>query len=396
MYLRDIVRLSYLNIFRQKTRNFLNISAVAIGVSSVLLVSSLGTGGEKIINTELQKLGLRGISVFQNQNPNSAPLYAEDAASLEKRFDQIEKTLPIVLETGKLKFNKITSDAVLFGVGENPESVYRVTLLYGRTPNYSDINNKKRVVVIDDELAEKAYRRKNVVGKTITIKFNERSEKFSVIGVIRSQKDGINQFLGNGLPDFVYLPYSTLNELRNKNCLSQIALSCSDEYNSDGSEFAKYLSKIKSAPGSYSSKNLSTKVDEIKGISKLVSSVMSAIAAISLIVAGIGIMNAMFSATAERKREIGILMAIGAKEDNILLCFLFEAVIIIFFGGALGTSFAFFILSTISNTFSISLMFELKTFLIIEALSFFCGILFSIIPAVKASKLSPISALERK
>ncbi len=396
MYLKDILKLSFLNVFRGRTRNFLTVLAITIGVSSVLLVSSFGTGGEKLINTELQKLGLRGISVFQNQNSDSVPLYEEDAKRLEERFKYIEKALPIVLETGNLKLNKISSDALFLGVGENPEKVYNVTLLYGRTPDISDINAKKKVVVVDNELALKAYKRENIVGKSLVIEYDGKSEKFDIIGVIKSQKDGINQLLGNSLPNFVYLPYSTLNSLRNKTDISQIAVSCISGYDSDGAEFSDFLSRVKSAPGSYSSKNVSAKISEIKSISGLVSSVMSAVAAIALLVAGIGIMNAMLSATSERKREIGILMAVGAKKRNVLICFLCEAIIIVSFGGILGAAVGFFFLQTISKLIEFKIMFDLKTLLTTEIISFVCGIIFAIIPALKASKLNPIIALGRE
>ena len=396
MYLRDVLKLALMNVFRGKTRNFLTVLAITIGVSSVLLVSAFGTGGEKLINSELQKLGLRGISVFQNQSSDSVPLDEEDAARLEKRFKYIKKALPIVLETGKIKLNKTSSDAILLGVGAYPEEVYNVTLLHGKTPDKADIDKKNRVVVIDDELALKAYKRKNIVGKYITIEFNEKKEIFTIIGVIKSQKEGINQLLGNSLPNFIYLPYSTLNDLREKTDISQIAVSCVSGYTSEGTEFSDFLSKVKSAPGSYSSKNVSAKISEIKSISGLVSSVMSAVAGIALLVAGIGIMNAMLSSASERKREIGILMAIGAKKRNVLICFLCEAVVIVTLGGMLGALIGLIFLNGISKFIEFKVMFDFKTFLATEIISFICGIVFAIIPAFKASNVNPIIALGRE
>lgn len=395
MYVRDIIKLSFLNVFRSKTRNLLTILAITIGVSSVLLVYSIGESGENIVNQELNKLGLNGISVFSNQSPNAVPLYAEDAENLENRFTCIERALPIVLETGSLKFNKVSSEAVLFGVGRDAEEVYNVTLLYGRTPNQTDVKAGKKVAVIDDELAIKAYKRENVVGKSITIKIGGKSEEFDIIGVIRSQKEGINYLLGNSLPNFVYLPYSTLNDLRSKKEISQIAISCSQEYDVEGSTFSNFLSREKSAPGAYSSKNISSKINEIKSLSGLISNVMSAVASIALLVAGIGIMNAMLSSTTERQKEIGILMAIGATKRNILTCFLTEALIIVFIGKSLGTLISFMFLKSISQVANFEIMFGLKTFLTAEIIALICGTIFSIIPAMKASKLNPIIALGR-
>ena len=395
MCLRDILKLAVLNISRKKMRNLLNVVAITIGVSSVLLISSIGTSGEKIIGEELERLGIQGIAVFQNETPNSVPLYAEDAERLKNRFTCIKETLPVVLETGYLKFNKVSSNAVLFGVGESAEDIYNVSVLYGRTPNKEDIKNREKVIVVDDELAEKAYRRKNVVGKTLTIKYREKSEVYKVIGVIRSQKSGINQLMGNSLPNFVYLPYSALNELRNEKSLNQIAVSCFGGYKSDGREFSKYLSKIKSSPGAYSSKDFSAEIDEIKKIPQIVSGILGTIAAISLIVAGIGIMNTMLSFVAERKKEIGIMIALGASKKHILFCFLCEAIIVVLSGGVLGAALSFAILKLVSGLFEFSIDLEYDIFFTTEMLSLACGIIFSILPAVQVSKMNPIVALGR-
>ncbi len=395
MSIKDVLKIASINAFRGKTRSALTALSVMIGVSSVLLVSSVGSSGEKLITKELEKLGLSGVSVYQSQDKNSVPLVAEDAKKLEKRFDNILMTLPVVLEIGTFKMNQIMSNAVLFGVGEQADQVYNVTLLHGRVPNKSDMKKAGRVVVVDNELALKTYRRTNVVGKDLVVKFNGYNEKFKIIGVIKSQKDGINQMFGNNMPDFLYLPYSTLNELRGKDEISQIAIKCIGEYNSDGAEFAEYLSNIKSAPNSYTSENVSSKMGEVKSIAGLISLFISAVAGISLCVAGLGIMNTMFSSTAERKREIGVCMAVGATSGDILLCFLFESIMIALIGGTLGAVIGCSITFIISNLLNLGFIFNFKTFAAAEIVSFFCGGVFSVIPAFKASRLEPIEALRR-
>lgn len=395
MRIKDVLKISLINAFRGKTRSALTALSVMIGVSSVLLVSSIGSSGEKLVTKELEKLGLSGVSVYQSQDKNSVPLVAADARKLEKRFDNILMTLPVVLEIGTFKMNQIMSNAVFFGVGERADQVYNVTLLHGRAPNTSDIKKAGHVVVIDDELALKTYHRTNVVGKDLVIKFNGNNVKLTVIGVIKSQKDGINQMFGNNMPDFLYLPYSTLNELRGTDEISQIAIKCTGEYNSDGAEFAEYLSNIKSAPNSYTAENVSSRMGEVKTITGLISLFISFIAGISLCVAGLGIMNTMFSSTVERKREIGVCMAVGATSKDILLCFLFESIMIALIGGTLGAVIGCSITFIISNLLNLGFIFNFKTFVVAEIVSFFCGGVFSAIPAFKASRLEPIDALRR-
>lgn len=395
MYIKDVLKVALLNALRGRTRSVLTALSIMIGVSSVLLVSSIGTSGEALITREIEKMGLQGISVYQTKEDNSVPLHADDAKKLENRFKTIEQTLPIVFETGTYKMNNLTSNAAILGVGEKADKVYNVSVLYGRIPNESDVKKKARVVVIDDELAYKTYRRSNVVGKELVLKINNVNEKMRIIGVIKSQKDGINQMLGNNLPDIVYMPYSTLNELRESDRLNQITVKCVNEYTSDGSEFAEYLSNIKSSPGGYTTENLSQRVNEIKSITGLVSLLISAIAGIALCVAGLGVMNTMFSSTAERKREIGVCMAIGARSTDILMCFLMESIIIALIGGTLGAIIGCAITMVISNILNLGFIFNIKSFVTAEIVSFICGGLFSAIPALKASKLQPIDALRQ-
>lgn len=395
MYIKDVLKIAIMNALRGKTRSFLTALSIMIGVSSVLLVSSIGTSGETLITREIEKMGLQGISLYQTKDANSVPLNADDAKRLEKRFKTIEQTLPIVFETGTYKMNNFTSGAAILGVGEKADKVYNVSVLHGRIPNDSDVKKKARVVVIDDELAYKTYRRSNVVGKELVLKINNTNEKMQIIGVIKSQIDGINQMLGNNLPDIVYMPYSTLNELRESDELNQISVKCVNEYISDGSEFAEYLSNVKSSPGSYTTENLSQRVNEIKSITGLISLLISAIAAIALCVAGLGVMNTMFSSTAERKREIGVCMAIGARSTDILMCFLTESIIIALIGGTLGAIIGCVITFEISNILNLDFIFNIKSFLTAEIVSFICGGLFSAIPALKASKLQPIDALRQ-
>lgn len=393
MKISDILRIAVLNIKRSKMRNFITITSIVIGISAFVLVSSIGDIGKHLIKEELTSFGLQGISVSQNKNIMSPPLYATDAEKLKKRFKSIESALPLVLDSAKAEIQELRFDAVMFGVGERANEVYNVRLLHGRVPNEEDIKTAKPVVVIDDLLALKKFKRTNVVGKEFVLKFNRKNLNVKIIGVISSQKGGLGAVFGNGIPEFIYIPYTTLNKLRNNQELSQITIKCKDSYVKDGSEFAQYLAKIKNAPNGYISENISSKISEIEAITTLLAKFISAIAAVSLVVAGLCIMNATFSAVTERGKEIGVCMALGATQKDIAFSFLAESVIISVSGGTVGIILGLLLSILIAIAIDINLVFNFKRIITAELISLICGSLFSIIPALKASKTEPITAL---
>lgn len=393
MFLRDIFKISMINALRGKMRTLLTILSITIGIASVLLVSSIGSTGEKLVINEIEKMGLEGISIYKQSSEDGAGLRADDIAKLRRRFKNITAATPIVMEMGSFKFSSVVGSAVLIGVGEESTFVYNIHVLHGRIPTKADMKAKKRIAVVDNELATKTYGRTNVIGKRIKIEIGGNSEEFEIIAVIKSQKDGINQMFGNNLPDFIYLPYTTLNDMRGSEEISQITLKTS-ENNENGENFATYLNKI-SGENAYISENISSKMDEVKSITGMISLLITTIAAIALCVAGIGIMNSMFSSCVERRKEIGICMAIGARFSDILFCFLCEAVIISVIGGAFGAAIGILCGNSVSSLINIEFSLNLKTFFIAEIISVAFGIVFSLLPAIKAARMDPIAALRR-
>ena len=146
----------------------------------------------------------------------------------------------------------------------------------------------------------------------------------------------------------------------------------------------------------YLAENISSRMNDVKFLTSMISMLISAISAISLCVAGIGIMNTMFSSTYERSREIGICMALGATGRDILFLFLFESIIIALFGGSIGALLGLLITFVFSDILNISVYLSFKMFFVAEVVSLACGSIFSIIPAIKAARLNPIAALRRR
>lgn len=394
MKIMDVFNISALNVFRRKSKNIITILSITIGIISVLLVSSIGTSGENFIISEIEKSGLRGITLSMNNEVKGGGLEEDDQLLLRKRFDTITNIVPIVLTTGDCILNNHSFKAVFLGIGAHADNVYNINILHGRIPGEYEVKGRGDVSVVDDEFALKVYKRTNIVGKTLTLVINGKERKTKIIGVISSQKATVNQISGGKIPDFIYLPYTTLNELKADTDIDQFAIRCNDEYTSDGSEFAQYLSSVKGTPNAYFATDISSGINNVKKITELISAVISFISSIALIVSGLGITNTVFSSTIERKREVGICIAIGATAADILWCFIAETIIISFLGGVLGTTIGNIVIAAVFNAINIPYEFKLLNYFSAILAAVLIGIISSTIPAFKAARLEPIDALK--
>ena len=126
MFIRDIIKVSLKNTFRGKTRTLLTVLSITIGIASVLLVSSFGTTGEKLVIGEIEKMGLQAISIYKDTTDGGKGFYADDIDKVRRRFKEITAATPIVMESGNFKFKNIIGPAVLIGVGEESTFVYNI------------------------------------------------------------------------------------------------------------------------------------------------------------------------------------------------------------------------------------------------------------------------------
>ncbi len=391
MKLKDVVQFSIQATIRGRSRAILTITAVAIGVCSVMLISTLGHAATTTVNHELDKIGFESLAVFGNDE--SSKLYASDSDLLQSKIPNISSASPIVMLYGSYRMKNLENNAVFWGVDADVHTVLDMTLLHGRMFNNSDIQGQKKHVIIDAELAKTHYFRENVVGKSITISVDGVSKEFEIIGIVSPQKDGLNKLVGGVIPAFIYLPYTTINQMRAKNDITQIAVRCtkSEDFRIVEEKILQVLSRNKQ--GEYRAENIAGYVNGFRTVTSIVALIISAIAAISLCVAGLGIMNAMLASVTERHQEIGICMAVGAKQHDILKCFMAEGAIISMLGGVLGGIIGIIIALLLSYKMNLSIRLNTNIIFIIEAATVFCGIVFSVVPAIRASKLDPIQTL---
>lgn len=394
MFIGDIFRIGAKNLRTNRMRTWLTVMSIAIGVASVVLIVSMSDSGQQAVSDELDKLGIHGMTLY-SKNAETMPLTVEDVEKIKEKIPEISDALPLVVEYGSYRIKNTNGDTVIWGIDDGISNVMTLDLLFGRLPNETDVRFKKNVAVVDSELAKKVYKRENIVGKNIVLTIGNESEKFEIIGIISSQKDGINQISGGMIPDFMYIPYTTANRMTATYDIDQIAINCMSELPAEqvGKKAVEVLNRENNTKDGYSTENLTGHVNSLKSIVGLIGLLLSAIAAISLCVSGLGIMNTTLSSAGERKKEIGICMAIGARKRDIAMCFLAESALISAIGGAIGGVSGLGISVLIIKLLNMKFSFSIKNLLLVEAVAIFCGIVFAVLPAISASKLDPITAL---
>lgn len=390
----DVWRLSARRLIRNRRKSSLAVLAVAIGVASFFLIASVGSGVYVLAEEELSRLGIDGLSLrLEGENASIDPAYAR---RLMRDVPGIQSAMPFCLEYGSSKLLYQKEDAVLWRVGGNMVETMNLTLLHGRGIDAEDAASCARVAVVDAEYAFSAYRRTNIVGKTVRLLVDGRWNDFEIVGVIASQTASLNAIAGTKIGTFVYIPY-TLNQKQGKS-VDQIAIRCRDDADSEQVARAveRYMTHSAPAEGEYIAENITGYLDRVKGIVGLIRLLVTAIGSISLIVAGIGVMNGMLAGLDDRKKEIGILLSVGAIPSDMMKTLLLESILICLLGGMTGALCGLLAASALCAILSIPQTAGVGDLAAAFLLSSVCGILFGVIPAWKAAKTDPAAVLRQE
>lgn len=389
----EIFRSGLRSIFRSnKMRTMLTVIGIAVGVMSVVTVASIGEIGKSSINTELTGMGMDNLVV--SSQSGSAKKLTESELDKIKQLDDVGNAMPLmsIMTSGKLRGNYDTY--MVWGVNEDADNVIDLEVLHGRLLNRGDIAQKSNVCVIDEAIALENYKRTNIVGKTISLSIGGNTVEFEIAGVVKNGVNTLQNMLGGFIPDFVYIPYSVMQEYSGRNSFDQITVKLEDNAQSvsAAAEVKKMLSS-ESAESDYSVDNLLSQKEKMNNILSIATAALSAVAGISLVVSGISIMTVMLVSVSERTREIGIKKSIGASRGVIISEFLFESVLITFIGGIIGIT-AGVIISALIGTAAgggLTVNFGLCGTVLLVSLA--VGGIFGVYPAVKAAELKPVDAL---
>ncbi len=401
MHFFDSLKFSVRNLVVHRRNVILSVLGIAIGMMSVVITSAIGQNSKEAILQEVNKLDMSSSFIKINEeNKTTFNGFSNDDILLSKELSEKEEiTLsPLATKYGYMKFKNAMRKTLVVGSDENVGKFYGIDVKYGRLLNKNDIRNGLKVAFIDNITAKAVYKRENVVGKYLYLYTGNGQERFKIIGVGAADTFIPESMYSDIIPSIVCIPYSTMGEYFTDYTVSQ--LSVQDETGDDnlkkGEKIAAMLNRKNNVKDVFIATDNKSKKDQFSLIIDIITTLINAVAAVSLVVGGFGIMTIMLSLVNERTNEIGIKKAVGATDIDIMKEFLMNAVFLSLLGGALGIisggALSFVTLKLIGLSFSLNMWFILFSLFFIIAI----GVIFGVYPARKASLLDPIVALRRE
>ncbi|NLL81420.1 MAG: FtsX-like permease family protein [Tissierellia bacterium] len=388
-------------IFSNKLRSLLTMLGIIIGISSVITVVTLGESSQKAIDMEFEQFGAGRAYFSMNWREDYSTkdlLTPDDIDALKRSFaEEIEAIVPYVHERGKAKSKNDWLDVSLTGGDENYIKIEKVDMVSGRYLTVEDVKGKRAVSIIDKEMALEIFGRTNVVGDSLDIEIWGSQVSFIIIGVYEKPKSTLQAMGGQTLGN-IFVPYTSLEKITGSGDYYwdfELTLAKGIDTDNVTQKMIRLIERRHGNEGQnkYLMQTAEGELEVINNVTGIITLVIGAIAAISLLVGGIGVMNIMFVSVTERTREIGIRKAIGAKRRDILMQFLVESVIVSGIGGIIGTIIGVGLAFIVSSLIKIPTGVSIGTIAIAWVFSAGVGIFFGIYPANRASKLDPIDAL---
>ena len=393
MSILESLSLAVKNILSSKTRTLLTMLGIIIGVAAVIVIVGLGNGLEKYMTDSFSGLGTNTLTVSVSSRGSTRSLSVDEMYGIvDENSQYLDQCSPTVSMNGYVKIGSDTvSSTSVQGVSEDYVDISGASVSSGRNLQYSDMKLRAKVCVIGAYL-DQAYFGGSAVGQTLRV----GGQSLTVVGVLAQQEDTLEEGSGD---DCLYLPYTTASRISGE--VSSYVVTVKDENQLDQSVAAleSALYDIFASDDYYTVTSMAEMVETMTSMINILVGVLAGIAAISLVVGGIGIMNIMLVSVTERTREIGIRKSLGAKERYIMQQFVIEAASTSALGGVTGILLGD-LLSVAASVVATRLMGEnlsvsptLAAVAAAFGISVGIGILFGYLPAKKAAVLNPIDAL---
>ncbi|MCD7760970.1 MAG: ABC transporter permease [Clostridiales bacterium] len=387
-------RMAMKSIAGNKFRAFLTMLGIIIGVMALVVLVSLVNGATGTVTDTISSLGTDLLTVTVSDDKGS-PVTLD---TLDEWMDEdgIGEIAPVGTTSATGKYGSTSTTVTVYGTTPAYQSINALTLLLGRFVKSSDVDNHTNICIINEAMATDLIGYTDCLGAEISLD----GMKFTVVGVLEDDDDSLTSlFTSDSM--VAYIPYTTLMRLSStvSSEITSFYVSAEEDSDMDTAETAMTLllmERFEEDEDAFTVSSQDVLEDAMSSITSILSVLLGGIAAISLIVGGIGIMNIMLVTVTERTREIGIRKAIGASRRVILQQFLLESVVLCMIGCAIGVFLSWTILQVVSTVVSsLSLTFTMSWNVVAIAIAFcfFIGVVFGLYPANKAAKLPPIEAL---
>ncbi|MDD6308357.1 MAG: ABC transporter permease [Clostridia bacterium] len=387
MNIRQSFMLALKSLSSSKMRSFLTMLGIIIGIAAVIILVSLMSGlTNKVVNT-FEDLGANLITVnISGRGGNRSVSPADIESFMAENEDTLLYTSPSVSFSATVKVGNKNVTPSATGVGENYERIKDSEVQLGRHIAYADVAERTKNCVIGTYLVSELFDKQNPIGQTLSI----NGLPFTVVGVLKESGDSTEYSADNA----ILIPYTTAQQLSYSK-INTYLFSAVDKDHIDKATtiLEDFLTERFSSKDFFSVTNLTSIVDELNSLIGTMTTILVGIAAISLLVGGIGIMNIMLVSVTERIREIGIRKSLGATPWDILGQFVVEACVTSGAGGVIGILLGMVGAAFASKIIGIEVVTPPQSILIAFSVSTAIGIIFGYLPAKKASRLNPIDAL---
>ncbi|MGN6713729.1 ABC transporter permease [Anaerocolumna jejuensis] len=386
MSILQTFKIAIKSIIGNKLRSFLTMLGMIIGVTSVITLIGLMNGVTNYVLSTFSDMGTNMLTVSVTNTDTRFVKVDDVYAFVDKYSNVFEGVTPSVTSRYTLKYGTNSMTTTVTGVGEDYADLNDFKLSSGRFIDYADIKSRYKGCIIGTYIVNELFDGSAKVGDTIRI----NGEIYKVIGIKEEKADSEE----NSADDCVYIPYSNAVRMGGTTISNySFAAVSDDKVDICKSLLDNYLYNIMKDEDLYTISTMAELLEKVTEMTNMMGSILGGIAGISLLVAGIGIMNIMLVSVVERTREIGIRKSMGAKRKDILLQFVIEAATISILGGTAGIILGWAATTSIGNAFGLDAYPTINSIILAFGVSAGIGVGFGFMPANKAAKLNPIDAL---
>jgi putative ABC transport system permease protein len=403
----DTLASAWVGVVTHKLRSFLTILGIVIGVGAVIALMSIGRGAQADILSRIESMGANRLSISGGSQTASGgvrtasgttnTLTLEDAQAIEKSIKGIQYVIPNSSTNAQLVVTGANANASVIGTNMYYKEAYNLTVASGAFLTQQDYDNAEQVVVLGATVNDNLFSTANAVGQTVRI----GGKIFQVAGVLSSKGAGMGS-----ADNAVIIPLTTSQKLFSMNRTAQgekivnsidVVLVDKDNVDTVKADITALLRErhrlASSASDDFTIRSMQEMVETMTSMTDTLTTLLGSIAAISLLVGGIGVMNIMLVSVLERTREIGIRKALGAVERDIWSQFLYEATFLCLVGGVIGVIIGWGVAFVINRLGIMSTQVSPDIIILAVSVSLAIGVFFGFYPAWNASRLNPIEAL---